>query len=361
MCCNDKVKHIIFFILFLAIPIASASCLTSSEQFASEVVIPNYNFAEVPFLGEKFGSSYILSSQYNSDLLVVLQETDFPKGISIKLQIPTEAKPTNIPTFKITSSSFTGSLKENLAPTYVGWQVLCSPTECVFEKGEIKMTAQKIKEQELVIEISKQLSSCSAACSGICFSTDEDSKCIDSKIRSDLDIILKYSNLSKNTRELLDSYNASTSKDAISEIIPAINLAIDWKEAMRQELVFLSEINIIEITRVDIEKISSLSKKGQSGQNNRIVFDPIFSFWRYYNEIENATLTTKQDCTIYKTLRESSEEKNEPVNTIYLVPLIITMAALISFLILLIIAKIIISFNKEREKKFKKSNTLEKK
>lgn len=342
--------RILLIILILAalVPLSSGvSCLTSSEDYAIEVVVTNYNLFNLRKLAEKTSDGFVLQSQYNSDLLTILRETDFPQGLSLKLQIPTKFIEISDPHLKFASYSAKGKLRELNTNSFGFWRVSCTEGFCEFTKDYQKVSVKEIgQEQEVTVEINEALEKCYVGCSGACINTPTESKCIESKMKNEFDTILKYSGVTNEFTDLLDSYRIIGSEDiTLLDLQPEINPYINWQEAMRQELVFITTQGVFELTRDDIESIVSLSKRGQAGQNYRIVYDFKNQTWVYYDKTSTAILTNQRDCREYSKI-ESVRPSPKKLTTFYTVPLIITGIALVFMLVLVVIAKAIRSKSK---------------
>ena len=123
-------------IIFLALPAASAaSCLTSSEEYSVEVVVPNYDFSSAMLLAERIDGNYIKPSEYSpNNILTILKETELPNGLSVRLQLPTEIKEIEEPYIKILSSSAKGQLPAQPAQVIAGWRASCGDQSCLFKK-----------------------------------------------------------------------------------------------------------------------------------------------------------------------------------------------------------------------------------
>ena len=138
-------------------------------------------------------------------------------------------------------------------------------------------------------------------------------------------------------------------------IKPKINPFINWQEAMRQELVFLTSKNVINLDRDSVESISALANKGQSGQNYRIVLDPETNEWVYYDKTSSPALTSQRECKGYSEIKQNTAHITGNVtgiakNPFYLVPLTIFFAGILALLLLAIIARSINSYRRNKPK-----------
>lgn len=329
----------ILIILFISPFSMAASCLTSSEDYATEVVVSDYNLFNLRKFADFEGGKYIMESQYDQDLFVLIDEVNFPQGISIRIQMPTKSEEIVQPNLKLLSTSFNGLPRENLASSFQRWNINCDDSSCEFSKDDVVIEAS---DSNVLIEFSEGLNDCSESCSGICFSTPSASKCLEKTKEDQISNVLRVSNVSVDFESLLDSYRVVGSEEIIlTDIVPLDNKYVDWQEAMRQELVFLSNNKVIELEREEIEEIVVLSKRGQAGQNYRIAFDYNNNEWNYYNEIEGSILTSQRDCSVYQHLSAPVGIIDSQEKVFYLVPLIIGFAGILLIVFLVLIAKVV--------------------
>ena len=363
MRCLERVKLLlnsVIIFLFIALPLASAaSCLTSSEEYSAEVVVPNYDFSSAIKITDWVEGNYLKPSEYSeNNLITILKETQMPSGLSVRLQSPTEIKEVDEPYIKILSSSAKGQLPTQPAQVISGWKVSCGDQSCLFEKGDLALTATRTPNPEITLEISRLLNTCSESCSGFCFSATSSSRCLDNQIRSDLNSLLRSAHLATNTEELFDSYRIVGTENIVAlDVVPTKSTSIDWSEAMRQELVALASKKVISLTKGDIEEIAQLAKRGQAGQNYRIVYNAETDRWGYYNSMPDAILTDKRDCQGYHLSPDGVKASPESTKLFYLVPTIITMACLLLLGLLAIIANFINRHN-SRGKRSRAHNNL---
>ena len=340
-------------IIFLALPAASAaSCLTSSEEYSVEVVVPNYDFSSAMLLAERIDGNYIKPSEYNpNSILTILKETELPNGLSVRLQLPTEIKEIEEPYIKILSSSAKGQLPAQPAQVIAGWRASCGDQSCLFKKDNLALTVTRASDPEVTIEISRLLNACSESCSGFCFSSTSTSRCLDNQVRSDVNNLLRITRLAANTEELFESYRiVGTENIVVLDILPTKSTSVDWREALKQELVALSSKNAISLASTDIEDISQLAKRGQAGQNYRIVYDVETDSWNYYNLLPDAILIDKRDCQAYRLPAEDIKNSPETANLFYLVPIIITIAGVLLLGLLAVIANLITRHNRRKKR-----------
>lgn len=343
----------ISFMLFYLVASSSAqSCLTSSEDYAAEVVVPSYSLPDILVMAQKEGANYIMRSQYNSGLITLLSEINNPIGLSVRLQLPTEINEVRRPHIRFISSSAPGTIREPHERIFSGWKIQCNVDECLFEKDLVSVTAPRTgPASEIFVEINQELASCSSTCSGVCFKTNSDQKCIDSSIKRDLDILMRYINASSDITPLFNSYRIiGTEGIVVIDIVSSSSYAPDWKEAMRQELVFLKTNGVITLSREQIEDIVSLTRQGRAGQNYRIVLDQN-NTWRYANDIPQALLSEDRDCKSYAL--PVLIPKNTDEGYFYLVPLFLLAAGILVFILLIIIARLMNSSHRRDRRKLK--------
>ncbi len=339
-----------FFVIYLIASSGSSSCLASSDDYAAEVVIPSYESIRIASLQKSSGDTYIFSSQYSPSLITLVRETDIPPGLSVRLQVPTKIESVEQPHIRLVSNS-PKNMRDKFSLLFLGWRIECETTQCIFNKNlaSIKAT-RKISGSEVTIEITKPLEPCSSKCYGICLEVHTKQYCIDNALKQDIDSILRYANISDNLAYLLGNYQIIGSGSIVLlDIVPTETTSIDWREAMRQELVFLKNQGIVNVENEDIEEISQLSKGGQAGQNYRIVYNSKNSTWAYYDNLPDAILISDRDCRAYLSPEEPLVLKpKQGIALFYVIPMLITLASLTALTILIVIARFI---NKPLRKK----------
>lgn len=346
----------VFLIIFLVASTGVSSCLTSSEDYAAEVVIPSYKINNLITYEQRIDTQYVLRSQYDANLLVLVEETTSPNGLSVRIQLPTEATEIKKPHLKFLSYT-EGTPRTNPIPAFAGWQATCSDAECSYQKDLITLTTPFDRTKGVSVEINRALDTCSAACNGLCFAATTESKCIDGKTKQDLDALLRYTNASADVQSLFTDFRILGSEEInVLDINAATSLTFDWHEAMRQELVYLQSQKVIDLSRADIESITALTKQGQAGHNYRIVYDPVTRRWAYYNTISNVMLTEDRDCKPYS-LPPLDSVQHSPINVFYLIPLIITGASLFILVVLVIIARLVSSRHRRHHRSKKNLNS----
>ncbi len=345
------IPSMIAFFLVLSLASAASTCVTSSENYAAEVVFSDYNIFDLREMTTLTAQGYLAPSQYDESLLTIIKQTTNPEGLSVRLQVPTEISEIRRPFLRLVSTSSTGDFSPRDLENFGSWQISCSDNSCEFTKDTRKIIVNTIGEsQEVVIEISEPLEECSSSCAGVCFSVGSESKCIDYSMENDFNTVLKFFRITDDFEDLLDDYRIIGSDEVIiTDLQPVISPYINWQEAMRQELVHLVNNNILDLSRNDIEAISALSKRGQAGQNYRIIYDFDKQQWNYYNQVEGSILTSQRDCTEYSAVLPRLEEVKVEIKNYYLVPLIVMGAAVLLFIILIIIARSINASGKKKE------------
>lgn len=333
------------FIFLLIASTGTNACLTSSEEYAAEVVIPDYNFAKARGLGSFQNNIVIATSEYNErSLLTLVSESAIPEGLSVRLQRPTESREVTRPHTRIVSSSLRGTLKQPLDALYNGWIISCDASFCMFEKGDMRITAPRTSMDEgVTLDFEKVFPVCTSSCTGFCVNLTAGSQCIDLRTRQDLDALFRYANISTNARDAFTSYRiVGTQSIVLHELVPLTRENIDWEEAMRQELVVLDTLDVISLTREDIESIASLAQEGQAGQNYRIVYEKERDRWVYYDQTSTAVLSTDRDCREYAST-QTITVRPTPLQPFYLIPLILGVAGVLLLGLLILIARLLTS------------------
>jgi hypothetical protein len=354
-------KKVIFSLIILGFIMAilsqvgvSALCLQSTNNFASEVLLnkPGIDFKLDSLSNAKNviinQNRYVLQSEYNPNLAVILERDS--NSLSLRLQIPVKAVQTNLQHVKFSSRMLNGKLNVSNG-AYNGWTITCLEgdpiQECEFVKGKtnILISLISLENYEFTLESYEELGNCNA-CDGICILNVN--KCIDRTIKQDIDDLLKYSGFSSSVNELLTSYRVlGSGKVSINELTPEFNGQIDWQSAMKQELTRLRRENILLITNQEIDDISLLSKEGNAGQNNRIVYGEDkqgSEKWLYYYETKLPSLTNLESCEEFTTSLVPTGAitfSQGQISTLYLVPIVITFFFIVLLVILIITARFI--------------------
>jgi hypothetical protein len=330
-------KLVAFLLATILITNFGPSCITSSEEFAVETVVSNYSLSNA--IGwQKTDLGYASVAESDSRLIVVLSEIP-SVGLSIKLQTPTEIVESTTPLLKITSSSATGTIRPDVGHSVNGWAIDCTGQACKVEKNDILIQTHPMASTlETSVEIKHSLTSCDS-CRGVCISAAQNPVCVDAQTKQDIDVILKYLNISNNFNELLDSYRVTSESLEVKDIAPSFSESIKWNEVVQQELTELRTKQIISLSDEDIASIADLSKKGQAGERYRIVKDN--DSWKYYYQVPGALINGTKDCNAYSMEVQSSPQTSS-LNAFYLVPIVLVSIALGLFLILIVISRTLV-------------------
>jgi len=336
---------VVIFAVLLSLQSVWASCLTSSEEYAVEVVIPSQFAGRIPSEAVALGEWYAFPSTYDSQLLVLLKQTRTPEGLAVRLQLPTTIEENTQPHLKLLSTSAPGVVKSNLADTVGRWSVRCTDSECTFTQDAFTITAEtRGTPREVTLDISEPLAPCSDACSGACIATPTTSRCLPQRYESDIETLLRLANISDSFEELLASYRVLGSEElVIIDIVPSVSPLVNWEEAVRQELVTMRSEGALTLPREDIEAIARLARRGQAGQNYRIVFDTVQDAWMYYDQTVNPSLTAERDCTPYTSLAGEPiplGAQNEPISLFFLVPLALGIVGILLIILLALVARL---------------------
>ena len=364
-------KKILFFaVLFFCFQCSFAKgCVNSIDSFAVEVLLNkpdiSYNLGKFSLAGEvirgNFFSSneYIFQSQYNKNLAVILSEnSDLCRRncVSVRLQIPAQTSQTKIPRFVLLSEVYGKkiNLTEDVA-NYKEWHITFFSDSVELRKNNVRILVNpKLinPNNEVIIEINEKLQNCEN-CDGRCVSSQYGKLCINKKLKEEIEDVLKFSGIINNFDNLFSNYKVvENSEITLTDLKPEINPdSIDWEEALRQELVWLKNREIIDIGKEDIEKVVSLAGKGKAGHNSRIVYAENEDKWLYYYETKDAQLIQETNCEEFSPLQLPQNLPfftNLSVSPYYLIPL---MASVLLFLILFVLVLIARILNKKKSKK----------
>lgn len=366
-----QLLSLILIITLLSLPLISAQCINSADDYAVEVVLNKpgigYDLAKLDNAKNVLISNnqYILKSDYSSSLAAILEKSSDLQcnsipGLSVRLQIPIKSEDKTLPYLRFTSSA---KGKLNISEdVYNGWKISCvqgNPIpQCEFKKEKTTISANLVgSKYDLTLETNENLKSCSS-CDGICIGSS-DRKCINKQLMADMEDMLKHSGLiTSSLVELTASYRMFTTGNAIiTDLSTEANQDINWGQALNKELLFLKSNNILFITNQDIEEISNLAKQGTSGTNSRIVYGEDKNNnqkWMYYSQTKFPALTKLQNCREFQLSSipsgSLSFSRNLTISSYYLVPIILTVSLLVLFLILIVSARII-DFRKKKRLK----------
>jgi hypothetical protein len=346
-----KISFLLFLgLIFISSINLSFSCLTSSDDYAVEVLIPSfiadYNLANLkPLNPEISNNAYFFNSQYSGLLTIINQEDN---SLSIKLQIPTQKKERTVPYFKLISQLSTKTILNNI--TLNNWVFECSSdySSCEFSQPGLIISTQMLSADKYRIEIESQgidLESCNL-CQGLCV-YDSGAYCIPNSVIKLSTTLLENLNLIKNTEDLIVNKKLEKGNYQILDIIPIKEMTVDWQQALSQELINLKQKNIINIKDNDIAEISQLAKQGQAGYNKKITFNKDKNGnekWLYYYDSEFPMLTKIKECRETPQLSitgavVSSQGAN--LSLYYLIPILFTAFVILFFIASIIIARII--------------------
>lgn len=336
-----------------------AACINTADNYATEVLLnkkdTSYNIKLLDKADNLIikDNKYVLQSVYNSNLALILEEQLSPlSGLSVRLQIPVKSEEKNLPYFKFSLISSKENLSISNEEIYNGWEISCSkgnpPTQCEFNKEKTSILASLIsKKYEIVIETREELKDC-LGCDGKCIISSQP-KCIDKKLKKDIEDILEHSGLISLTGDIFSSYKIISIGNAIvTDLTPSATTEIDWGGAMKQELERLRKESMLSIANSDIEDISKIAKQGKSGQNSRIVYGEDTEGeekWLYYYETKFPFLTKLENCQEFSPSLVPTGMlifSESEISAYYLVPIILTLSLIALLVILIIVARIII-------------------
>lgn len=306
-------------IIEFASPVSALQCVKSSDDYASEMVLNkpgteyNLNYlsnAQKVILRD---NRYTYESHYNKNLLVIISEVKEDEqeapGLSIKIQMPTIAHKENVHILDLVSKSVKGKIiPENVSSSsYKEWSVGCTNeriiSECKFLREGVAVIARlNDGSYNVELEISNS-GACQASCSGYCVRSGGSSTCITNETKTSTEDLLKHVGLIKNFNEFISAYNiVKNGETPINTIDTEMTEEVDWQRAMKEELAWLKSQDIIRILNDDIDKVSSLSRQGSSGHNNRVVYAKNrmgVPEWVYYNESVQPIINFDKECSEY--------------------------------------------------------------
>lgn len=344
-------KKIIFsalsLILLLQLTLVNAECLNSADDYAVEVVLNKPDaISNLALLNSAKNvvvdnGKYILKS-INPNMGVVIESLG--RDVSVRVQVPMKSESKSIPKLEfVTSRKGDLNISEDF---YNGWRITCgSEVDCEFKKGKTSILASLSGTRyEIDIEINENLASCQG-CDGACIAS-VNSRCVNKQLRDDIENILKHSGLIDSFSELLVSYRVISSGEVImNDLTPEASDNINWNDAMRNELLYLRNLNLIFISSEDIEEISKLANQGSAGQNSRIVYDSDAGKWNYYYKTMFPSITKLVNCQELRTSTIPAEEVSFSsggiVSGYFFVPIMITLLLFTLIGILVIIARIV--------------------
>lgn len=346
-----------FTALFLAslfISNAGGQCLTSSDEFAVEVVIPDYDIVKLESLTDRNFNYYYSQAKADDKIIALFKETN--QGLSLRLQLPTDAVAIEDKGFRITSASV-GKLKRPQIKEFIGWRIECSTTGCSFLKNNL-MVESLFSGGEATIEIDDNLDACSEECSGKCFSVTSEQLCVDNAMQKDFDQILKFTNISADLDSFLASYRAQVlDKPVVYEMTPTFSPKESWQTIMRNELDYWRLNGVFNMSQEDIDYITSLSARGRA-ENYRIVYDAENEVWNYNDQLDNLDFTSDKDCRVFS-IEERTVSDEQKVDLFYIIPIVLGLSALVLLVILIVVSRALDKrkrAKKKHEKGLKKDN-----
>lgn len=342
-----KLGFVAVLVILLAGYVSAASCLTSSESYAVEAVLP-YSHGQ---FSQVFGDTRFVQSQYDSRLITIFRELGNPGVLSVKIQIPTKQEELIEPRLEISSEIAGASIVSHEENSFGDWDIQCSSDSCNFESDEIAISAKQNSANVLVsIEFKEALPQCSESCAGTCMITSTGQKCLAKNSRDKIEGILKRYDIVDSFDQILSSYKVVGSEQiSVVNIVPSIEGQINFEEAMRQELVYLKKLNVISVSDLDIENVAKLSKIGQAG-NYRIVKSEVTNKWTYYDKTSNSLLTSDLDCSTYDSIDKSFNYKAKiKAKVYYVIPAIIASAGVFILIVLAVAARIIKKRHKNKK------------
>lgn len=287
-----KMKYIMPAIILLLLSSSAAACVSPTDSFSSEVLLNkagiNYDLTDIKTsknvtLQE---GAVIYRSHYNPEVAVVLAEanTEYQKGLSIRLQVPTRFVNISYPQIRIELEpekelSLNEDLLESLGYEIKG-RLLEGKIKAELKKGNIGIAVWSIKTD-------------SELHSGIHITV------LNATLNPELEKELKSIVLSFGAGE--ESWN---SRKITAQTIERMNLvpaviadtnAFNFSEAMETELVWLRDNGVVSgLTDADINEIESVAKKGTAGYNSRVVH--FKGSWLPYFRTDKPLLRVGTDC-----------------------------------------------------------------
>jgi len=347
-------KLILISILTLLLLQITSACINPTDSFAVEILL---NKPDITYNLEKFSKAnniqeiedrIICQSQYSKNLAAILskQEYENKKYLSLRLQIPVETTTEKTPYFNFISSIIGKKVTLTQDETnYKDWIITYSTSGKHFEfrTDRINILASELQgKYELIFEISGQLQTCQS-CDGKCLHSDYGNTCINSELKEDIEDMLKFAGLINNFEDVFLSYKViGKGERTITDLKPLEDVEINWKEATRQEIVWLRKNLILNISSEDIEEIVNLAERGKAGYNSKIVFDTENNKWNYYYNTDNPLLLRAINCREFPISNLPSKPINFnkiAISIYYLVPIILLLFLVVILVILIFVAK----------------------
>jgi len=359
---TEKVMRILCFLAIFALFLISnvAACINPTDSFASEVLLnkqgANYSIEKLITAGNVIRQSgeYVFQSQYDKKLAAIVKKenTQCKNCLLIRLQMPVETKTGEISYFSIASSIIGKNINLSQDTTnYKDWLIRYS-SSIELKKEKISITISSANNKyDLIIEIDENLSDCKS-CDGKCVYSQYGETCIGKELKDSIEDVLKFSGLIDNFDDLFYSFKVIGKGNKIeTDLQASAQVDVDWKEALREELVWLKKHSIIEIADKDIENIAILSKEGTAG-NSKIAYSQGKDRWMYYYETENPLLSKEFNCNEFSFSAIPEETPSfglEKISLYYLVPIVI-----IGLFVLILLALFLISLVINKRDKIKR-------
>lgn len=324
-----------------------SGCINSLDSYAVEILFNkenmSYDLSQLLFMKnvEVKNSEYIMQSQYSKNLASIVKEENVSgnKFFSLRLQLPAKEITEKKDTFSLISLISGKKMNISHFGKYNGWKIVKEGSSYILRKDNILIYVVSIGEKnDILLEVYEKFQSCEK-CDGKCVYGSSVNPygniCIPNRIKKEINNILKFV-IDTNFDELFINYRVSRNGEKyVSDIISEYKT--DFKEAVKQELVFLQKNKILNITNSEIEELVKLADEGRAG-NSKIVYS---NKWTYYYQIFE--MNSKKICNEFLV---SEIPKNKPVpidgNTpFYIIPLIIGGGLFLIILILILIGRLI--------------------
>jgi hypothetical protein len=268
------------------------SCLNPTDSFAFEVLL---NKPEISYDLSLISSSdnvnviknpitIIYRSHYNKDVAVILRviDTEFVKGLSVRIQVPTKLLKISYPqtNVEVESSNMLRVNEDFLRSLNYKVEGLTKEgkVKAILTKGNISIAVWSIK--------------------------------TDKEIYSGIRITIKNETLTQGLKDELKSIALSFGigeeewKNSVIKTIMVESADLqplysylknfDFNNAIKVELEWLRDNKVIYgLSDSDIKQISKIAKAGLAGHNSRVVWE---DGWKPYHKTKNPTLIRAIDC-----------------------------------------------------------------
>ena len=343
-------KKLVFSLALAIVLINLASaCINSADDYAVELEMANitYSLANlVNFENIIHQQNYIMQSQYSKNLASILTETQCENKtcLNLRLQMPVETKTIKIPYFSFTSSIYkkVGLQKTN----YKDWTINSNENSIEVKKPGLSILATILPiKTDFIVEINKNIKECEV-CDGKCLYSLIGNFCITKEIKDELNetaIILGL-----NSEDIFYSYKIIGKGDKTITDLSPISEETNFREALKQELVFLKTHKTINLSNEDIEKITDLAEKGKAGDSKIIKSGK----WKYYYETtnkKNDILCREFSASLIPISKPKLIITNEK-QIYYAIPILLTLFLFLVLIILLILGRIMSQTKKKARK-----------